>query len=928
MKQSSIATVRSIHQVPPFRLAPIRAVVIGAALSLAAQGAMAQVQPALEAGAAAAATAAADASANPNAGTNANTAVLEELVINGGKAKVNVLTLVKEVPVSISIVSGEELDKQGALNVNDIFKRIGNVQWNYGNPKTGSMAIRGVSAGSSEAIEPSLGINVDGVPYAYVALASGADYVDLDNVNVTRGPQGSTGGKNTSMGTINIQTRAPSFNPEANASLTLGQNNSVIAQAAAGGSVVDGLVAWRGTFYRNQQEGFYKNQYGDIEDRTSYENVDRTYGRVQFLVTPSENFSARLSVDYKPKGIEYVNGATVRNTTPATYADGTPYAYVANRDPLVVLSRTYFTSRGYGYQDYINKPIDEDQNKGILNGSKGASADLNWTLPGGYNLQSISSFRNNFFQASNDEGTPFDITKNAGLFVHYKQTSQEFRLTSPADPTRFFDFTTGFIFFHNDSDASSRTRYGSDAGAWFASNAQYYGVAASNTALVPAAVPGGLIYDAPGQLLLRDSLDRIFTRTVTFTDNNSLAGYGQIEWHLSDKWTLTTGLRLTREDRETAQVKETTDDGVGVALNPVAQGGFNTDANGALVGTQTADQQAKADLVAQTYFGVPTYAALNATQRGQVAKAKALRASQGYSALYGYTDAEPFNGTLKTGNVSLSYKVNDDLTTYATWQHGAKAGISQISGQLTAPTTTTAGAGKSALTLPEESNTFELGLRSALLDRSLIVNADIFLDRLKNYQQAVQIYDAAQAIATPANPYVSVTGNVGLVEIKGLELDASYNGIQNFTFRLAAAYNDARYESHTRLANPVEDGDLALKSFDAYGLTLPKAPKFTSNLSVEYRRPILEGNHEFHTSVNYNYRTSFKADASLSDYSTVNGYGLTDFGIGFGRTDKLFDVNLLVKNLFDTEYRNNQTWNSYIPATNRRWVGFVFSAKL
>lgn len=119
------------------------------------------------------------------------------------------LKILKDEPKSVSIVSGEELSKLSALNVTDILKRIGNVKWNYGNPKTGTLSIRGISAGSSEAIDPSLGVVVDGVPYAYVALASGADYVDIATVDVARGPQGSAGGKNTSMGTINIVTKQP-----------------------------------------------------------------------------------------------------------------------------------------------------------------------------------------------------------------------------------------------------------------------------------------------------------------------------------------------------------------------------------------------------------------------------------------------------------------------------------------------------------------------------------------------------------------------------------------------------------------------------------------------------------------------------------------------------------------------------------------------
>ena len=862
---------------------------------------------------------------NIKAATVEEPSLLDAVVVKFKKK--SVLEKVKDAPKSISIVSGEELEKQGALNVTDIFKRIGNVKWNYGNPKTGSTSIRGVSAGSSEAIDPSLGINVDGVPYAYVALASGSDYVDIDTVDVTRGPQGSAGGKNTSMGTIAITTKRPSFTPEANASITFGQQNALITQAALGGAIVDDLLAWRGTFYRNQQEGYYKNEYKDIEGRTSYVNTDRTYGRAQFLLTPTENFNARVSVDFKPKGIEFVNGLTVRNDTPSTYRNGAPYDYVAKNDNKVRLSRSYFTSRGYGFQDFLRDPINEDQNKGILNGSKGASAELNWNVLGGYNVKSITAWKDNFFQASNDEGTPFDITKNSGLFVNYEQVSQELRFTSPAEPNRFVDYTGGVIYVHNESDARSRTRHGADSGAWNATNAQYYGVPTSNTTIAPAVVAGGLAFDSAGQQLLRDSLDRVFTQTRTWTNNDSTAGYVQADWHLSDKLTLTTGLRLTQEDRRTSQRKETTDDGVGGALNPVAQGGFVSNATTGVLGVNTPAQQAQADLVAKTYFGAANYAALNVNQRSQVAKAKAIRSAQGYSGLYGKTDAEAFDEVLKTGNISLSYKFTDDLTTYASWQRGAKAGISQINGVLTASSLTSAGTGKSQLADKETSNAYEIGVKAAFLDKKLIINADIFLDNLKNYQQTVSVYDPLQAIATPANPYVSITGNAPLVRIKGLELDASYSGIEYTTLRFAGAYNDARYENGTRLANPVEDGNLVLKSFDASGKTLPNAAKFTGNLSAEYRRPVF-GNKEFHTNINYNYTSKYNSDSSLSNYSVIDGYGITDFGIGIGRQDKLFDANILVKNLFDTDYRNNQTWNSYVPTINPRWVGVVFSGKL
>ncbi len=832
---------------------------------------------------------------------------LEKVVIRAP----NPLVQLQDVPKSISVVTGAELEKTGALNVTDILKRIGNVQWNYGNPKTGSLSIRGVSAGSTEQIDPSLGVNVDGVPYAYVALASGSDYIDVATIDVTRGPQGSTGGKNTSMGTINITTNKPTFTPEANASITFGQQNALITQAAFGGAVVDDVLAWRGTFYRNQQEGFYMNQFKPIEDRTSYTNTDRSYGRVQFLLTPNKDFSALFSADFKPKGIEWVNGLTFRFAQPLTYADGSIIPLTSGAQ--VALQRRYFTAvSSYSLSRYYSDPVNEDDNRGILNGNKGASAQLNWKLPN-FLLTSITAFKNNFFQAANDDGTPFDITRDAGLFVHYKQVSQELRLTS--NPGGFVDYTGGLFWIHTKSDANTRTFYGSDAGAWFATTAQY-------NPLDPNTSDFG-----SGRALLKDSLDHVYATSTTYTDNKSAAVYGQADWHLSEPLTLTTGLRYTNEDRRTSVNKLISDSGFGSLLNPAAYGGFTSAAN--LAGLQAANnstQLSAADRLANQYFGAPitaipgaAYAGLTAAQKTQVTQAQAIRAAQAYNGLFNTTAAQPYQGNLTTGNISLSYKLNDSLTTYGSWQHGAKAGISQISGTLN-------GVPRSFLTLPETSNAFELGLKTSQFNNTLTLNADVFLDRLKNFQQSVNILDPVLTANTGIPTYTSITGNAPLVEIRGLEIDASYTGIQHTTVRLASSFNDAYYKDSILLSNPVEKGNLPVRFYDAKGQTLANAPRFTANLSVDYSLPVLNDK-VFHTNLNYNYKSRFNSDAAQSSYAWVNAYGLVDFSIGLGRRDRLYDFNFLVKNLLNTNYNVAQSWNSTTPGLPR-WFGFVFSGKL
>jgi len=160
---------------------------------------------------------------------------------------------------SISSVSGQELDNFSATNVTEILRRVGNVNWNYGNPRTGSFTLRGLSAGSSDAIDPSVGVVVDGISYAYTPLSAGTEFFDMESVNVTRGPQGTAGHKNVSLGEIEFTSKKTVFGTEADASVLYGQLNTIKTQAVVNTPVIDGLLAWRGSFLPNQADGLYEN---------------------------------------------------------------------------------------------------------------------------------------------------------------------------------------------------------------------------------------------------------------------------------------------------------------------------------------------------------------------------------------------------------------------------------------------------------------------------------------------------------------------------------------------------------------------------------------------------------------------------------------------------------------------------------------------
>lgn len=810
----------------------------------------------------------------------------------------------QNVPVSVSVVSGKELEREGAADLDAITKRAANVAWNPGNARTSSLSLRGLGKQSqTDAMDPSVGIVVDGLVYSYNPLAS-FDFFDVDAVEVRRGPQGTRAGKSANLGVINITTKRPTFTPDSAYSLTIGENQRLIGRAAVGGPVIDNLLAWRGAFQVDRGSGYVKNLY---DDESAYGNHDRVAGRAQFLLTPSADFNARLSVELAPQTGESFNGKVINTPTPLKYSNGT--ATKLDTDPSVRLGRRWFLQGTYRYAaDYLNgggaNAVNLDAQTPTLTDTKGTSLELNWDL-GSHTLTSISGYKDMRFKVRNDEATPFDISKRGGGHLDkFSQLSTELRLAS--QPGGLVDYQAGVYLLASKNSYDSAKGFGNDAGAWFANASQY----------------ATLDADGNGRSLMENSLNGVLTVPLQKIKNRTSAVFGEADWHLAPALTLTTGLRLTRENRGNTSNNLVTENGYGAELNPVAVngvqlGGFaSNDSTGALLGANSAAQLAVANATALKYFNVARYADLSAAQLKQVAAAKAIRKSN-LGVLWSDTQAQAFRKTQPSAVLSPSYRLNDDVSTYVSWQYGEKAGIAQNTN------------GVSNQIRPEKTHSYEWGVKSAWFDKTLILNADIFLSTIKDYQQAVLVPDAyTTALKNDATQYyTSATGNVAKVGVKGLEIDGVYNGIRNVSIRFAGAFNDAVYKDYKNAAQPLENGYTGASQFnDLSGQNLPGSAKFTLALGAEYRLPVWSAQ-EFHTSFSTAYSSRANSDLALSSYGWIPAHSVTDFSIGLGRRDKSLDVSLLVKNLFNNQTPLGATWNSFIPAAPR-WLGVMVSGKL
>src|SRR5262249_7237239 len=163
---------------------------------------------------------------------------------------------VQEVPIPVSVVSGDLATKTGAVNVNRMKEMIPTVQFYSTNPRNSAINIRGLGAPfglTNDGIEAGVGLYIDGVFYARPAAAT-LDFLDIERVEVLRGPQGTLFGKNTTAGAISVTTRKPTFRPSAEVELNAGDLGFVQVKASVSGPL-GGKFAGRLSFSGTDRDG-------------------------------------------------------------------------------------------------------------------------------------------------------------------------------------------------------------------------------------------------------------------------------------------------------------------------------------------------------------------------------------------------------------------------------------------------------------------------------------------------------------------------------------------------------------------------------------------------------------------------------------------------------------------------------------------------
>jgi iron complex outermembrane receptor protein len=415
----------------------------------------------------------------------------------------------QEVPIPVSVVSGDLIADAGAFNVNRLKEQIPTVQFYSTNPRNSSVQIRGLGAPfglTNDGIEPGVGLYIDGVFYARPASAA-LDFLDVERIEVLRGPQGTLFGKNTTAGAINVTTRKPSFTQETEFELNYGNLGFVQAKASATGPIGRGF-AGRVSFSGTQRDGvlFNTRTQDDVND------LNNQGVRGQLLFAPSDQLAVTFAVDHTRQRVE---GST------QVVAGVVPTLRAANRQYTQIAADLGYTAPSFNAFDRLT---DIDSPLRSYQGLGGTSLNIDWKVGPG-RLTSTTAWRYWNWDPSNDRdfiGLP--VTTISSGTSRQRQWTQEVRYAG--DVSRSMNFVAGVFLYRQQIDSDPVIK-------------QEHGSAAARFLLAPsanAATPG--LLDGYG-----------FNQFLAFR-NTSAALFGQVEWSVTGRLRLLPGLRFNYDKKK------------------------------------------------------------------------------------------------------------------------------------------------------------------------------------------------------------------------------------------------------------------------------------------------------------------------------------------------------------------------------------------
>lgn len=713
---------------------------------------------------------------------------IEQIVVTAQKRAENV----QDVPIAISAFTAGALQERAVTSVASLSNIAPNVTLDAGTPFSGSSQvlaayIRGIGANDfAFNIDPGVGIYLDGV---YLARSVGAnqDLPDVDRVEVLKGPQGTLFGRNTIGGAISIVTHDPGDQFRFVGSVTTGSYSLINVKGTVDVPIAEGLasslsfaVNRRGGYlHRMPYPGASSYAFDPITslkaagyNNSGYgtEGGDNTYNLRGKIKYTNGAFRATVTGDYSNTDTSQIANRVI-TTFPAVFA-GTYNCAIAGNPTVTVGGATgpcdsfiggppsiAYTARRGGLNSLFDLPA-----------LFGVNTDAN---PDNNRLPYDNRFVTNNIDTSYANGNNFNKLKQGGAAVTLEYDLSDNATLKSITAYRELHWKVGMDldgsplnFLHTSFSMNQKQ---------FSQELQLTGTAMDKKLKY---VLGGYYFKESGDLhdyvtfaeglLQVDGPNNLATRNYAF--------YGQLDYMLTEQLSITLGGRYTHENKDFE--------------------GFQSDANGLNYKLAQA-------------FGNPNCASLNPIS-------DACRIDNGFPNAgqplrYYVAGVQHKTFSNFSPKVGIQYHATDDVMLYGSWSRGYKTG--GWTTRLSNPLPYAPGFG------PEKAETWEIGVKSELLDRHLQVNAAAFLTNYKgiqlNFQQGV-------------SPTIQ---NAGDARIKGFEIEMTAAPGGGFTLTGSVGYTDAYY---TSVLAGAQVAPSALQAGVIPGATLPKTPKWKVNISPRY----------------------------------------------------------------------------------------------
>ena len=696
---------------------------------------------------------------------------IEEVIVSATKKDASS----QDVPIALDVLTSDQIDSLNIDSMRDVAARIPALSANYNtDPFQASIRIRGVGSSQSDtSLEAGDAVIVDGVYLHRTGLGLN-DLTDIARVEVLQGPQGTLYGKNANAGVVNIVTKKPVIgDDEGFIEIESGDFNQ---ERITGGitKTLSDTSAMRFSFNKNEADGWMKN----VADNSTANNEDDLTLSLKLYFNPSDNLS-----------IVFSHADTSKNGN-CCAADSQPNNPVILAGAMV----TGKTIQNNDTTDFIFSASDRPQ---FDLDSSLTSLKIDDERENGTLTTIISRNKYDFYKGVDADFSAVDLA-NSDRNIGGSSLSTEIRFAS--EMIGNWEYLVGVYHYSSNlyEKGDKTVSIGADWDPTFAAvmaglNANIAQLTqAVQAGLAPASQLEALVAQATstgGLVAFVNSGDRI--ENDMKWDDSLLAIFGSATNHISDTLRLTTGLRFSTETKDAALYAGTILPGTMVLSSTIAAALGNPALAGATIPRQNI--------------------AANWPLNGFMNPVDDLFKREKDSTTY---------------SISLQKDLADDVMVYTSYATGFKSGgFNSTGGDDSYPREYK----------DEESENFEVGIKSRVNDGKTQVNATVFNMETDGLQGVLQV---------PSGTGTAVYNSTIPAKRLGLDLSVIHKFSQNLIVNLG-------YMN-------VDDDDADISTNAAIRLT----PKMAYNVGLSHFMPL--GNGKVHTRIDYSYDDEMEVTANYS----------------------------------------------------------------